>query len=151
VSAVGGLVASLSVATAAGSPRALAVYTAAGVLTGVSLVLTGLAPNFLLLLAASFLFGFAVGVFMTLNGAVIVLETAEAFYGRVISLTSLAFAGFMLAGLPVGIAADVLGERVTLVALGALVLGSVAAIAPLIARAPSTAPEGAAAVAAAGR
>ena len=68
----------------------------------------------------------------------IVLETEPAYYGRVTSLTSLAFAGFMLASFPVGVLADAIGERATLVALGIVNIVGVAVMAPIIARAPST-------------
>ena len=64
----------------------------------------------------------------------IVVESEPAYYGRVISLTSLAFAGFMLAGYPVGLAADAFGERATLVVMGVATVALVLLISPLIAR-----------------
>ncbi len=133
-SAVGGLLASLAVAAIAGSPRALTIYASGAILGGVSLVLTGISPTYLLVYAPMFFFGLGTGAFQTLNSAVIVTESEPAYYGRVISLTSLAFAGFMLAGLPVGLAADFFGERATLVALGLLTLLVTAVLWPLIAR-----------------
>jgi MFS family permease len=59
-----------------------------------------------------------------------VRETEPAFFGRVSSLSSLAFAGFGLMGLPIGLLADAIGERATLgilaaaVGLTTLLLGS---------------------------
>ena len=111
VSAVGGLLASVFVAPIAGSRRALPVYAAGGVLTGLSLVLVGLTPTFLLVFGPMFLMGLGTGAFQTLNSAVIVTESEPQYYGRVISLTSMAFGAFMLASLPVGLAADAWGER----------------------------------------
>ena len=139
VNAVGGLVASIAVASVAGSRRALAVYSASGVLGGLSLALAGLAPTFLIVLLPMFLFGVGFGAFQTLNNAVIVTETDPDYFGRITSLTFLAFAGFLIAALPVGLAADAIGERLTLVLLGALTTATVLLIAPLIARAPSIA------------
>jgi MFS family permease len=136
VNAVGGLIASLAVASIAGSPKALKVYSAGALLTGAALVLTGLTPTFGFIFIPMLLTGIGTGAFQTLNGSVIVTEADPAYYGRVISLTSLAFSGFMLMGLPVGLAADRWGERPTLVVLGATVMILVAIISPIIARAP---------------
>ena len=135
VNAVGGLVASLAVAGIAGSSRALTVYSLGALLTGAALILTGVSPNLMLLFVPMFLTGLGTGAFQTLNSAVIVMESEPAYYGRVISLTSLAFAGFMLAGLPVGLAADAWGERATLVVMGALTMVVAGLLWPVIARA----------------
>ena len=99
-------------------------------------MLTGLTPTFGFIFIPMLLTGIGTGAFQTLNGSVIVTEADPAYYGRVISLTSLAFSGFMLMGLPVGLAADRWGERPTLVVLGATVMILVAIISPIIARAP---------------
>jgi MFS family permease len=139
VNAIGGLFASIAVASVAGSKRALAVYGASGVLGGLGLVLAGLSPSFLVVLLPMFLFGIGFGAFQTLNNAVIVTETDPDYFGRITSLTFLAFAGFLIAALPVGLAADAIGERATLVILGALTTATVLLVAPLIARAPSIA------------
>jgi MFS family permease len=138
ISAVGGLVASLAVAPFAGSSRALAIYSVTAALMGASLVLTGLTPNFLIAFVPMFLYGFGSGAFQTLNMAVIVTETDPAYYGRVSSLTMLAFAGFMLAGLPLGLLADAIGERLTLMIQGVGIVAIVAIMTPIIARTPSS-------------
>ncbi|MBT5773573.1 MAG: MFS transporter, partial [Dehalococcoidia bacterium] len=138
--AVGGLLASLAVASIAGSPRALTVYSVSGVLGGLALILTGVAPTFTIVLLPMLLFGAGFGAFQTLNNAVIVTESDPDYFGRITSLTFLAFAGFLVAAYPVGLAADAIGERLTLVILGALTTATVLLIAPLIARAPSIAP-----------
>ena len=140
VSAIGGLAASLLVAPIAGSRRALPVYAAGGLVTGLSLVLTGITPSFLLVFGPMLLMGVGTGAFMTLNSAVIVIESDPQYYGRVISLTAMAFGGFMLVSLPVGIAADAFGERATLVAIGLLICLIVAILTPIIARMPSSGP-----------
>jgi MFS family permease len=137
VSAAGGLLASLLVAPLAGSRHALALYSAMAVLMGLSLVLLGIAPSFALALVPIFLYGLGSGAFMTLNSAVIVMESEPQYYGRVSSLMMLAFAGFMLASFPVGLLADVIGEGNTLVLLGVVVVLVVAVFTPVIARAPA--------------
>lgn len=137
VNAVGGLVASFAVASIAGSQRALGVYAAAAILGGVGLALAGLAPSFFLVLVPMFLYGIGFGAFQTLNSAIIITESDPAYFGRVSSLTFMAFAGFLLASYPVGVLADAIGERATLVILGVLTVAVVLVVAPLIARAPA--------------
>ena len=63
------------------------------------------------------------GGFQSLNGAVIARQTEPEYMGRVMSLVILAFAGFGLMALPYGVLADWVGERQTLLAMGAAVLG----------------------------
>ena len=134
VNAVGGLIASLLVASFAGSKKALFISTLGALLSGIALVITGLSPTFIFVLIPMLLLGLGNGAFQTLNGAVIVLEADPAFYGRVISITQLAFSGFMLAGLPIGLAADHWGERNTLIAIGLTLILAVLVLAPLIAK-----------------
>ncbi len=119
LNAVGGLGASLAVAGIADSPRATLVYLVMGVGFGVTLVLAALSPTFLLLGGAMLLMGVAVGVFQTLNGAVVAHLAEPAYFGRVMSLTFLAFAGFGIAALPIGFLADSFGERAVLAVMGA--------------------------------
>jgi hypothetical protein len=68
------------------------------------------------------LVGVGFGGFQTLNAAVIVHATEPAYFGRVFSLSMLAFAGVSLASLPVGVLADAIGERTTLALLAAVVV-----------------------------
>ncbi len=130
VSAVGALTASLGVARFADSRHALWIYTTMALGFGVALLGLALAPNYLVALVAMFAIGAGSGGFQSLNAAVIVRETDTTFFGRVTSLSALAFAGFGLMGLPIGWLADTLGERGALglmgtaVCLTSLVLGS---------------------------
>jgi len=133
--AVGCLVASVLVASIAGSPRALPIYAAGGIFGGIGLALTGLVPGFVVSLLPMLLFGIGTGAFQTLNSAIIVTESDPSYFGRVSSLTFLAFAGFLLVSYPVGLLADAIGERPALVMLGLLSVASVILVAPLIARA----------------
>lgn len=127
VSAVGGLSASLYVASLADTPRARRVYTLMTLIFGISLAASGFAPTYLLLAVGMFGIGVGSGGFQTLNGALVSHMTEPAYFGRVISLTFLAFAASSVLALPIGIFADVAGERATLVTMGASVMVIVAA------------------------
>ena len=59
-----------------------------------------------------------IAAFQTLNNAVALKETEPAYYGRVMGLMQLAWGLINLMSLPVGILADVLGERVVLSGAG---------------------------------
>jgi len=134
LNAVGGLAASLAVAGIADSPRATLVYLVMGVGFGVTIVLASLSPTFLLLSGAMLLMGVAAGVFQTLNGAVIAHLAEPAYFGRVMSLTFLAFAGFGIAALPIGFLADAFGERAVLAVMGTGVVAVVVFVGGLGAR-----------------
>lgn len=118
LNALGGLAASLAVAGIADSPRATLVYLVMGVGFGVAIVLVAISPTFLLLCGAMLLMGVAAGVFQTLNGAVVAHLSDPPYFGRVMSLTFLAFAGFGIAALPIGFLADSIGERAILGIMG---------------------------------
>jgi MFS family permease len=135
--AAGALTASLVIAPLADSARALAIYTAAAFGFGVSLMITARMPSLATTTAAMFLLGAASGTFQTLNGAVVVREADPAFMGRVMSLLMLAFAGFGLMALPVGVLADALGERNALTAMGVCVCGIVLVMSVALARTSS--------------
>ena len=121
VAAIGGLIVSLVFAGFADSPRAalLLIVSSAGL--GAGLILTGLAPSFTLAMATMFLVGAASSGFQTLNNALVMRETDPAYYGRVMSLTMMAWSGTGLVALPVGWYADLVGERGALMTMGAAV------------------------------
>ncbi len=121
VNAIGGLAASLFVASKADSERAQALYTASTAAFGIALVAAGFAPNFWLLALAMLFVGAGGGGFQTLNGALVSHLTDPAYFGRVISLTFLAFATSSIIALPVGALADRIGERPTIALSGAAV------------------------------
>lgn len=118
VSAIGALVVSLSVARLADSPRATLVYSAMAGGFGLSLGLLAWAPTFLATIFAMVVVGATSGGFHALNGAVIARETEGVYMGRVMSLMMLAFAGFGLTALPIGMLADRIGERHVLFLMG---------------------------------
>ena len=121
INAVGGLMASLGVASLADSPRARSIYTSMCLIFGAAMVVMGFAPTFLVLSIAMFVAGFGAGGFQTLNGAIVSHVTEPEYFGRVVSLTFLAFAASSIIALPVGMFADAAGERVTIWAMGGVV------------------------------
>lgn len=129
VNAIGGLGASLIVASLADSPRAGPIYVGMSLLFGAGLIATGLSPSFWVVCVNMFLLGFGAGGFQTLNGAIVSHITDVAYFGRVISLTFLAFAAFGVVALPIGVLADAIGERATLGMLGVAVCTVVTAFA----------------------
>ena len=120
--ALGALMASVAVVRFGDAPSAHGVYACMAVLFGLSLLVVGVAPDYPWALAGMFGVGAASGGFQTLNGAVIARETEAHYIGRVMSLALLAFAGFGLMALPYGILADRVGERLTFMVMGLVVM-----------------------------
>jgi MFS family permease len=124
--AVSGLVVTLLVASRAASPNAFKLMVAGGAVLGVSLVLTALAANFPQAMAAMFVAGAGSSSFQMLNNSLIMQETEQAYYGRVMSLTMMAWGLNGLVGYPFGLLADAAGERETIFLMGAMVLAVIA-------------------------
>jgi MFS family permease len=120
-SAIGALVASLQVARYADSRRAPLLYSLMAVGFGGSLTLLSYAPSYATAVACMLIVGATSGGFHALNGAVIARETEVVYMGRVMSLSMLAFAGFGLTALPLGVLADQIGERNVLLGMGVVV------------------------------
>jgi MFS family permease len=128
-SATGGLSASLVAARLADSRLAEPLFVAtSGIFATALAALSGVTSYGAAALAMLFV-GIGFGGLQSLNGAVIVRACEPAYFGRVFSLTMLAFAGFGLMGLPVGMLADALGERGVLrvLAAGVAVVGAIVA------------------------
>jgi predicted MFS family arabinose efflux permease len=111
VSAGGGLCMSLVAARLADTRLAQPLFVATAVLFAAALAALSAVPSYAAAPAAMLFVGMGFGGFQSLNGAVIVRACEPAYFGRVFSLTMLAFAGFGLMGLPIGMLADALGER----------------------------------------
>ncbi|MEP7216271.1 MAG: hypothetical protein ABI782_08460, partial [Anaerolineaceae bacterium] len=62
--------------------------------------------------------------FQMLNNALVMQECDQAYYGRVMSITMLAWGFNGLAGYPFGALADASGERTTLLLMGSIVVGA---------------------------
>lgn len=127
VGAVGGLLAGIAVARVvlAQGPQVLLV---AGCALAAGLVAMGLAPTFALGIVASVLVGASTAAFQTMTATLALSLSIPAFHGRIQSLLGLGFSAFGLASLPLGILADAVGLRSTLVFMGivtaVLVIGS---------------------------
>jgi MFS family permease len=128
-SALGGLGVTLSTARLADTRYALPLFVTMPVIFAAGLAGLSVAPTYEVAVAAILLVGIGFGGFQTLNAAVIVRATEPVYFGRVFSLSMLAFAGVSLMGLPVGLLADAIGERTTLVALACTVLAIAATVA----------------------
>jgi MFS family permease len=134
VSAAAAFLTSVVVARLADSARAIPIFVVMGLGFGLSLMGLAWAPSFEMAIVAMVAVGATSGAFQTLSGAVVVRETDPVFVGRVMSLTLMAFGGFGLVGLPVGILGDHIGERPTLSLLGVLVCGVVVVLRWVLAR-----------------
>jgi predicted MFS family arabinose efflux permease len=69
--------------------------------------------------------GAASSGFQTLNSALVLREADPLYYGRVMSLMMLAWGFSGIAALPVGVLADAIGERGTLIVMGTSVCAAV--------------------------
>ena len=93
----------------------------AGALGG-AFFLLAVAPSFTVAIIAMLIFGPAISGFMLTNNALVMGATDPAFYGRVMALTMIAFGAQGVMALPLGVIADAIGERETLLLEGAVVL-----------------------------
>lgn len=117
VGACGGLVSGFLVARTvlAQGPR---VQVISGVVLAFGLVCLGLAPTFPLTLVAAAVVGSSTAGFQSMN-ATLALSLSDAdFHGRIQSLLSVGFSLFGLVSYPLGLLADTVGLRSTLVGMG---------------------------------
>ncbi|GAB4322142.1 MAG: MFS transporter [Dehalococcoidia bacterium] len=122
ISAASGLLVTVLIAGLAGSRFAWSLMLWGGVLLGLCIVLSGLAPNFLLLALLMVPMGIGMSAFQMLNNALVMRESDPAYFGRVMSLTMMAWGFNSLAGFPFGALADAIGERPVLVIMGGLAI-----------------------------
>jgi MFS family permease len=120
--AIGGLVSTFVAARIADGPRAVPVFLAMPFAFAAGLLAVSFAPSFPFAVAAMLAVGVGFGGLQSLNAAVIVRATEPAYFGRVFSLSMLAFAGVSVMGLPVGTLADAIGERWTVRVLAGVVI-----------------------------
>jgi MFS family permease len=133
-SALGGLAVALVTARMADSPRALPAFIVMPFVFAAGLIAVALAPSYPIAIGTMLLVGMGFSGLQTLNAAVIVRATEAAYFGRVFSLSMLAFAGVSLVSLPVGLLADAVGERTTLLLLAGGVLAIALITAPRLLR-----------------
>ena len=95
-----------------------------GLVLGISLMLLSVVSGFGQALAVMLLVGAGSSAFQMLNNALVMQECDRAFYGRVMSITMLAWGFNGLAGYPFGALADASGERTTLLLMGTIVVSA---------------------------
>lgn len=122
---VGALLAAIWVAGIADSARAPIIMSVAGVIFGAMIIAVGLAPVYLLAVGFAVIGGAGTTVFQTLSNTLALTASTPEFQGRVQSIMQLGFAGFGLASLPLGVLAEQIGLRPTLMIMGAMTAASV--------------------------
>ena len=105
-SGAGGLLGSLLVAYLAASQRAKLLQTIFGAAFGISLLLFANSTWLPLSLVLVGLVGLTANAYMSLNNTLVLLQTDQAYYGRVMSIYMMTFSLMMFAGLPMGILVD---------------------------------------------
>jgi MFS family permease len=89
---------------------------------GICLALTALSQNFWQAMVMMFISGAGASAFQLLNNSLIMQEADQAYYGRVMSLTMMAWGLNGLVGFPFGLLADGIGERQTIFIMAMLVI-----------------------------
>jgi MFS family permease len=117
--AVGGLATSVLIAGRFGARHGHRIQVVSGVGFALGVAALGLAPSFELALLAAVGLGAAVAGFQSMNATLVMAAADPAFHGRMQSMLQLGFSAFGLAALPLGLLADTIGLRQTLVLMGA--------------------------------
>ena len=125
VQAVGAVIAVVLVAGIAGRASAWGQQLLLAFAFGGSVTLLGFANNFATGLGAILLVGACSAGFQSLNNALSISYSASRYHGRVQSLNMLSWSLFGIASLPIGIVADIIGIRETLMIAGVLGVGGV--------------------------
>ncbi len=125
VQAVGAVIAVVLVAGIAGRASAWGQQLLLAFAFGGSVTLLGFANNFATGLGAILLVGACSAGFQSLNNALSISYSASRYHGRVQSLNMLSWSLFGIASLPIGIVADLIGIRETLMIAGVLGVGGV--------------------------
>jgi hypothetical protein len=102
--------------------RPWATIAVSGAALGASLIALGLAGAFWLALLALVAVGAAGLVFQTTTQSLMLSLSDFDYHGRMQSMVVLGFSGFGLAALPLGLVADAVTLRFTLVAMGVVVV-----------------------------
>ncbi|MGE0541570.1 MAG: MFS transporter [Dehalococcoidia bacterium] len=118
MTAVGALAATLSVATLTGHRHVWRMQALAGIAFGLSLVAFGASPSFGTGLLIALCVGATASGFQSLNSALTMTLTEPRYFGRVQALMGLSWSLFGIISLPLGIVADAIGIRSTLMLMG---------------------------------
>ena len=130
--AVGALAGSLGVASLSGTSKRSLIQLVAAIAFGVALVLFAAAPTLPLGLIALLFVGFASNGFWALNNTLVLGNTDEEYYGRVMSVYMLNWSVVSFAALPESALIDVIGAQRVLGGVGVLLVVLVLATALLL-------------------
>jgi MFS family permease len=125
VTAVGGLIGSLSVASLADSPRAHLFLRLSSLITVAALISVGFMRSFEGAVILLMFLGFGLASYQTLNNSIALRLSDPRYFGRVAGLLQIAWALISLVSLPIGFIADAIGEGATLTAVGVILFGVV--------------------------
>jgi hypothetical protein len=141
INGVAGLAITIGIAGIADSRHAFSIMLAFGVLAAVGLVFMAVAGGLAISAAAMILIGAGASGYQLLNSALVMQESDPRYFGRVMSITMLAWGFNGLVAYPYGVVADVIGENQTLALMGAIVLAVQVAVALGLVTAPRRAVE----------
>ena len=122
VGAVGAVIATVVVATYAAHSKAWRAQPMLAIGFGISVIALGVTKNFIAGIAVMVFVGGLASGFQSLNNSLTMSLTEHRYHGRVQSISMLSWSFFGLAALPIGIVADQIGIRETLMLQGALVV-----------------------------
>jgi MFS family permease len=125
MTAIGALAATLAVATLTAHKHVWQMQALAGIAFGLSLIAFGASPSFATGLIIALSVGATASAFQSLNSALTMTLTEPRYFGRVQALMGLSWSLFGIISLPLGILADAIGIRATLMLMG---LGSILSI-----------------------
>jgi MFS family permease len=125
---IGALVGSLFVASLSSGSRRSMIQLTVGLGFGVTLVLFGAAPTLELGLLVLIFLGFASNAFWALNNTMVLGNTSERYYGRVMSVYMLSWSVMPFVAMPESALADQVGVQVTVAGVGALLVVMLLAI-----------------------
>lgn len=139
VGAIGAVLATVVVATYAGHPRAWRGQPVLAIAFGISVIALGVTQNFIAGIVVMIFVGGLASGFQSLNNSLTMSLTEHRYHGRVQSISMLSWSFFGLAALPIGIVADHIGIRETLMLQGALVVLLVFALQMVLGRSETVA------------
>ncbi len=128
-SGLGALVGSLMVAAFSDYSRPAILKIGLGVGLGASLILVALSPMFVIALVFLAAAGFASAAYTSLNNTLIMGNTEQRMYGRVMSVYVLSFALMPVGALPMAWLAEQVGGRLAFGIAGSLTAGAILAVA----------------------
>jgi len=126
-SSLGAVMIAVPVAARANSPRVRTYTIALGLGFGLTVMTLSAAPSYAVAFIITIFIGAGATGFQTLANSIVVTSSDPTHHGRVQSLMQLSFAGFGIVAFPLGITAEWIGLRPTIV-----IMGGVALIATLV-------------------